>query len=52
MFRRRRKIATYQVETTPTQLKIIRTHMAAMAGELATMRVQLQQAVELMREPR
>ncbi len=43
---------TYQVETVPTQLKIIRTHIAAITGELATLRVQLQQAVDLIREHR
>ena len=43
-FRRRKAadaVATYQVETTPTQLKIIRTHMAAQAGELANLRTQI-----------
>ena len=44
-FQRRRKpaIPTYQVETTPTQLRIIRTHIAAQASELSTLGVQLGQ---------
>jgi len=44
-FRRRRKtpIPTYAVETTPTQLRIIRTHQAAQAGQISTLIVEVGQ---------
>jgi hypothetical protein len=39
-FRRRRPaIAQYQVETTPTQLRLIRTHQAATLSEISTLNV-------------
>lgn len=34
-------IPQYSVETTPTQLRMIRTHMAAQASEISTLTTQL-----------
>lgn len=48
MFRFRKKTPTYKVEPTGVQLRIMRTHIAAMAGELSSMRVLLQAAVDKM----
>lgn len=40
----RRKKPQYTVESVPTQLKIIRTHIAALTSEVSTLRVQLGRA--------
>jgi uncharacterized protein YigA (DUF484 family) len=41
---RRTKKKGPQPESVPTQLKIIRTHIAAMTSEMSTLRVQLGRA--------
>lgn len=47
MFRRKpRHIATYTVETPAAQMRLLRTHMAAVVSELGTMRVQLGQQLD------
>jgi hypothetical protein len=38
MFRRRNKVAVYQVETADIQLKLIRAHIAAQASEMSNLR--------------